>query len=87
MVAANVGQQLTLWCLQQGSRPFVGELALVENVRDRLAKRLLGQQPSQARPEEYLLWGLSLITVWVQGCDPDGYTSTVVGSAPWRADL
>ena len=66
MVAANVGKRLTLWCSQQGGRPSGGELAPVENVRDRLAKRLLGQQPSQARLEEYSLCGLSFIKIWVQ---------------------
>ena len=53
MVASNVGQQVTPWCSQQGGRSSGGELALVENVRDRLAKRALGLQPFQARLEEY----------------------------------
>ena len=71
MVASNVGQQLTLWCSQHGGRPSGGELALVENVRDRLAKRLLGPGPTQARLEEFLLWGLSLISVYVQAVTPE----------------
>ena len=40
-------------------------------MRDRLAKRLPGLGPTQARLEEFLLWGLSLISVYVQAVIPE----------------
>ena len=71
MVVTNVGQQLSLWCSQHGGRPSGGELELAENVRYRLAKRLLGPQLTQDRLEEFLLWGVSPISVHVQAVIPE----------------
>ena len=51
-------------------RPSGGKLALIERVPDRLAKRSLEAGPSEATLIEWLMYGLSLMAIWLKAAIP-----------------